>query len=73
MDSPDTTRAFSVQTEVKLALSESITGFSFSTEVYMGFLRARHRIFGSQGCMKVLCKTRVNRTAQSPYMLRQSD
>jgi hypothetical protein len=36
-DSPDTTRAFSIQTEVKPALSESITGFWFSTEVYTGF------------------------------------
>jgi hypothetical protein len=73
MDSPDTTRDFSVQTEVKPALSESITGFWFSTEVYTGFLRARHRLFRSQGCTKVLCRTRVSRTAQSLYTLRQSD
>jgi hypothetical protein len=73
MDSPDTTQDFSVQTEVKPTLSESITGFWFSMEVYTGFLRARHRLFGSQGCMKVLCRTWVSRTAQSPYTLRQSD
>jgi hypothetical protein len=36
-DSPDTTWDFSIQIEVKPALSESVTGFSFSTEVYTGF------------------------------------
>jgi hypothetical protein len=64
---------FRFKTEVKPALSESTTGFWFSTEVYTGFLKARHRLFGSQGCTKVLCRTRVSRTAQSPYTLRQSD
>jgi hypothetical protein len=49
------------------------TQASGSGNVHMGFLRARHRLFGSQGCTKVLCRTRVSRTAQSPYTLRQSD
>ena len=38
-----------------------------------GFLRTRHRLLGSQGCMKVLCRTWVSRTTQSLYMLRQSN
>jgi hypothetical protein len=53
-------------------LSESNTSFWFSTEVYTGFLRARHRIFGSRGSTSVLCKAWVSCTAQSPYTLRQS-
>jgi hypothetical protein len=70
---PDTTQDFRFRTEVNPALSESITGFWFNTEVYTGFLRARHRLFGSQRRTKVLCRTRVRRTAQSPYTLRPSD
>jgi hypothetical protein len=44
---------------------------SHSGNIHTGFLRARHRLFESQGCTKVLYRSRVGSTLQAPYPFRQ--
>jgi hypothetical protein len=56
---------------VNLTFSEMNTGFSaFRTKDLHGFFRAKHRLFGSQGSTRVLCKLGSVLLLRAPYTLR---
>jgi hypothetical protein len=69
-DSPDTARDFSIQTEVKPALSELITVFWFSTEVYTGFsVQKVYEVFSAELVSVVLL--RAHTPSGSPLPMRE--